>query len=212
MNRALASLMLASAGALIGIGCASGQTSCPTAGTCCGACVVPAGDSTTLSGKSADALRETLQDERRSRAFYTAVLAKHGQIRPFSMIVHAEERHEAVITALMSRHGVAIPGGPPPNLPDVPGTAAECSRMAAQLERENIAMYDRLLPDVDASDIRTVFENLRAASKNNHLPAFERWSVSAGSAATGRAMALGYGGRAGRGGWGGCAGPRTLAP
>ena len=41
-------------------------------------------------------------------------------------------------------------------------------------ERENIAIYDRLLPLDLPVDVRQVFENNRAASLFNHLPAFER--------------------------------------
>ena len=93
----------------------------------------------------------------------------------------------------MTRHGVAIPTDAPQSLPAVPGSLPECNRLAAQLERENIAMYDRLLADVTEPDIRTAFENLRAASKNNHLPAFERWSASTAPTTTGRGMGYGYG-------------------
>ncbi len=188
MTRTIAALMLASASTLIGTGCATNQPACASC-----ACVVPAGAAGAVSARTADALRETLMDERRAQAFYTSVMVTHGQVRPFSNIVHAEERHAAVIESLMTRHGIAIPKETPTSLPAVPSTLTECNRLAAQFERENIAMYDRLLADVTEPDIRTAFENLRGASKNNHLPAFERWSASGGPATTGRGMGYGYG-------------------
>lgn len=192
MTRVISALMLASVTTLAVSGCASNGASC----TDC-ACVAPAGAATSVSGKTADALRETLMDERRAQAFYKDVMTKYGQVRPFANIIHAEERHAAVVETLMTRHGVAIPDGTPTNLPAVPGTLPECNRLAAQLERDNIAMYDRLLADVTEPDIRKAFENLRDASKNNHLPAFERWSASSGPAVSGRSVGYGY--RAGRG-------------
>lgn len=194
MTRTIAALMLASVTTLLGTGCATIQTPC----TSC-ACVAPAGAATAVNYKTADALRETLMDERRAQVFYTSVMAKHGQVRPFSNIVHAEERHAAVVEILMTRHGVAIPSNSPTNLPTVPGTLPECNRLAAQLERDNIAMCDRLLADVTELDIRAAFENLRDASKNNHLPAFERWSANSGPAVTGQSVGYAYGNGRGQG-------------
>lgn len=216
MKRVLVSVMLASTGVLVAAGCASNQTDRVSSADCCKACVVPSGAATAVNAKTADALRETLLDERRAQAFYNSVMAKHGQVRPFSNIVHAEERHEAMVESLMIRHGVAIPSDTPANLPAVPDTLAECSRLSVQLERENIAMYDRLLIDVMEPDIRAAFENLRTASKNNHLPAFERWSANTGAASNGPAMAYGGGRRGGNAGYGrqarngGCGGACAL--
>lgn len=207
MTCTIAALMLASVTTLTGTGCATNQPAC----TSC-ACVAPAGAATSVNATTADALRETLMDERRAQAFYTSVTAKHGQVRPFSNIVRAEERHAAVVELLMTRHGVAIPSNTPTNLPAVPSTLPECNRLAAQLERENIAMYDRLLADVAEPDIRTAFENLRDASKNNHLPAFERWSASAGTSTTGRGMGYGYRRGSGNVSLGVCRGPRAATP
>ena len=165
----------ASVPALVAFGCSGCQPSTtPTASD------VPADTTHSVNTKTADALREALMDERRAYAFYTSVMSKHGQVRPFSNIVNAEVRHAAVIESLMTRHGIDIPNQTPTNLPAVPSTLAECSRLAASLERENIAMYDRLLVEVTQPDIRAAFQNLRDASKNNHLPAFERWAGTGG--------------------------------
>lgn len=172
MPRSIAAFMLASVTSVLCTGCATNRAACPS-----GACVVPAGDATAVTDKTADALRETLMDERRAQAFYTNVMATHGQVRPFSNIVHAEARHAAVVESLMIRHGVPIPAELQTNLPAVPSTLLECNRLAAQFERDNIAMYDRLLIGLSEPDIRTAFGNLRDASQRNHLPAFERWMV-----------------------------------
>lgn len=206
MNRTLASLMLASAVAFVGAGCAGTQTACNSC-----ACVVPAGAATAVNAKTGEALRAALLDERQAQAFYNNVMARHGQVRPFANIVHAEARHAAVVESLMTRHGVAIPNEAPQNVPAVPATLTECNRLAAQLERDNISMYDRLLADVTEPDIRAAFENLRAASKHNHLPAFERWSANAGGAPIGRGMGYGYGRGAGNACASVCRGPCASA-
>jgi hypothetical protein len=42
-------------------------------------------------------------------------------------------------------------------------------------EQATVALYDELLPQVAAyPDVEYVFTNLRSASQDNHLPAFER--------------------------------------
>lgn len=177
-------IIVLSATALFALaGCANQRTTSCTNSTacgeaCCGICTAPAGNATAVNAATADALREVLADEQRAHAFYIAVIAKHGTVRPFSNIVHAEERHASVVTTLMERHGVPVPSAAPTNIPAVPATLTECNRLAAQLERENIAMYDRLLANVSEPDIKAAFENLQRVSKVNHLPAFERWSAT----------------------------------
>ncbi|MFO0829101.1 MAG: hypothetical protein U0572_13260 [Phycisphaerales bacterium] len=149
------------------------------AARCGGACVctLPGPSAATaLSATTADDLRAAMIDERRAQAFYAAVIAKYGDVRPFSNVVHAEERHEALVRTLLERYDLAAPSGPPPNVPAVPSTLTECNRLAAQLERDNVAMYDRMLANTTEPDVRAAFERLRAVSLNNHLPAFERWS------------------------------------
>ncbi len=183
MNATSTILVLSATSLLTLAGCATQRTaSCPSTPpcgeACCGICTAPPGAATAVNPTTADALREVLADERRAEAFYNAVIAKHGTVRPFANIVHAEARHASVVTSLMERHGVPVPTAAPTDIPAVPATLAECNRLAAQLERENIAMYDRLLASVSEPDIKTAFENLQRVSKANHLPAFERWSAT----------------------------------
>ncbi len=160
-----------------GVRCANGDGKA-NCGTCCGGanCTVPAGDATAVSQATGDALRATLEDELTARAFYDAVLKKHGKVVPFSNIIRAEERHASMLRALMERHKVDSSGVVARALPPVPATVAECCRLSAQLERDNVALYDRFMKDASAPDIKAAFERLRSASLNNHLPAFERFA------------------------------------
>jgi hypothetical protein len=146
-------------------------------GPCCGAngaCQIPVGVATPVNDATADALRATLEDELTARAFYAAILAKHGDVRPFANIIRAEERHAQAIRALMQLHQVDGSGVTARALPEIPGTVPECAKLAAQLERDNVALYDRFIQATAEADIKAAFERLRAASLDNHLPAFER--------------------------------------
>lgn len=197
MNRKMFASALATVALVAAAGCAMNRAPCCETGPCgrvCdapqvrgtgpglgsggGACVLnqntPVNPTGTITPVSADALRAAWLDERRAQAFYGAVLEKHGQIRPFTNILNAEKRHEQAVATLMDRYGVSRPSKDSADMPGVPATIAECAKLSAQVERDNVAMYDRLLKDVTEPDVRAVLENLRAASLKNHLPAFER--------------------------------------
>lgn len=132
-----------------------------------------------VDAPTAEALREALADERLAQRFYEAVMQKYGRVVPFANVVRAEQRHEQMVTDLMLPYDVAVPEATaesPTAIPQVPATFAESCATAAELERKNIAMYDRFLAFVTEPDIRAGFESLRSASLNRHLPAFERWA------------------------------------
>lgn len=202
MNAKMFTSALATMSLLAAVGCAMNRGPCCETGPCgrpgaaamapaCGpgpgggVCVLsqsaPASPAGAIAPASAEALREAWLDERRAQAFYGAVMEKHGRVRPFTNILNAEKRHEQALAALMDRYGVSRPSGESVDVPAVPATIAECARLSAQVERDNVAMYDRLLRDVSEPDVRAVLGNLRAASLNNHLPAFERVSERAGA-------------------------------
>ncbi len=119
-------------------------------------------------------LLEALEDERKAEATYAAVLVKFGEVRPFSNIIDAERRHSSAIERQMARLGFPIPPNNWEGRAPVPASLAEACREAVQAEVENIALYDRLLPTIADSTVRQVLENLQAASRDNHLPAFRR--------------------------------------
>lgn len=124
-----------------------------------------------------EAMNEALADERKALATYKAILERFGDVRPFSNIVHAEQRHIDALLPLYARYGVT----PPEDrtvLPDEVYTEDMLGlcRIGVEAEIENVRLYDeRLLPVVaDYPDIAFVMQRLRDASNNNHLPAFQR--------------------------------------
>lgn len=128
----------------------------------------------TLDAQEQQALAAALDDEYKSHETYAQVIRDFGEVRPFINIVEAEARHIEALLALFDRYGAA----PPENL-----WAGKASRFASvhaaclagvQGEIENVELYDRLLQSTQRTDILNVFQALRAASQDRHLPAFQR--------------------------------------
>ena len=153
-----------------------------------------------LSGSVKAAVEEALADELRGEAMYGRVLKDHGNVRPFSNVVHAERRHAAFLEDLLKARGLA---GPAPQAgAEVPGYASvkEACIAAVAFETTNVALYDRLLaagplPD----DVKRAFDHNRMASLDHHKPAFERCAGVATAQGAGRCARQGSGHGAGRG-------------
>ncbi|MHB1209003.1 MAG: ferritin family protein [Acidimicrobiales bacterium] len=122
------------------------------------------------------ALTNALSQERYALATYQNVVSKLGATAPFSNIIPSETQHVAVITALMTNHGIAVP------TPTVPGAVAPATRNAAcqlgvTVETALIAMYQNgITLAKDFPDVVRAFSNLLDASQSSHLPAFVRCS------------------------------------
>lgn len=163
-RRALAALALA---AVVSVACDDGGGS-PTA---------PTGTSTTVTPALTVALEQAINDEYRAETTYQGVVADFGQVLPFVNVLTAEERHSAAIARLYANRGLTAPPNPftVAGVPHFATLTAACAA-AASAERANIALYDGLLAGVLPTDVRQVFTNNRAASVDNHLPAFLRCS------------------------------------
>lgn len=122
-----------------------------------------------------EALVAALDDEHRARATYRAVLRAYGQVHPFVNVVESEERHVAALRRLCDRHGVEVPADPWPERVATPASIEAACQAAVEAERENDRLYERLLQAAAGRpDVERTFRRLRAASQENHLPAFER--------------------------------------
>lgn len=135
----------------------------------------PAGTVTAGTFVLADALTVAIQDEYHAEAIYQRVLLDFGSVNPFSNIVRAEQNHAAALAGLFRVRGLAVPGSAW-NADNVPRFASvrEACAAAYQAEIDNIAVYDRYFGEELPDDVRRVFTNNRAASLNNHMPAFDR--------------------------------------
>ena len=120
------------------------------------------------------ALEEALDDEYKALATYDQVIADFGEVRPFSNIRAAEARHIEALYGLFTRYGLTLPDNPwPGRVERYPNLRAACEAGIAG-EIANAAIYDRLMQATQRPDILAVFHNLRAASQQRHLPAFQR--------------------------------------
>ena len=116
---------------------------------------------------------DAINDEYQARAFYTAVIEKYGNIRPFNNIVQAEERHAQRWYTLFTQYGLPIPEDTFAGNVEAPETLRAACEMAVEAEIANVQMYDRFLEFVKEPDLRATFIQLRNVSQNSHKPAFE---------------------------------------
>ena len=162
------------------IGVDQGQNGQPNRGNCLADdCLLvedleyPAGE---LSAEVQKALGEAINDEYKALATYEVVVVKFGTVRPFSMIIGAEEQHIASLKAIYDKYGLEIPSDTWPSKVSAPATLQEACQIGVGAEVANAALYkEELIPVVtEHEDITAVFENLMNASEQKHLPAFEK--------------------------------------
>jgi hypothetical protein len=123
------------------------------------------------------AMVEAIQDEYRAELIYERVMGDFGPVRPFSNIINAEVRHSESLAGLFATRGLPVPESQW-EASQIPGfsTLTEACRAGVTAEIENAEIYDKYM-DLDLpTDVRTVFENNRRASIENHLRAFQRCS------------------------------------
>ncbi len=122
------------------------------------------------------ALDEAINDEYKALSTYQAVIAAFGSARPFAMIKGAEEQHISALKAIYDKYGLETPTNTWVGTMSAPATLKEACQTGVDAEIANAALYrNTLLPAVSGyEDITAVFTNLMNASKDKHLPAFER--------------------------------------
>jgi hypothetical protein len=109
---------------------------------------------------------------------------------------------------LYEKYDVPQPPIPDPDQIDIPDSLLKACQMGVDAEIENITLYDRLIEATGLPDVVEVLKRLQTASRDNHLPAFQRCVERGGAAShvrgsgrrNGRSfgMGRGTGGRSGR--------------
>lgn len=130
--------------------------------------------STPVDDATRAAMAEALADEYKARATYRKIIERFGPVRPFVNIVESEDRHVRALLALYDRFGVEPPADDWADRVAAPASLREACADGVAAEIENQAMYDRLMAAVSDEAVLRVFERLRDASLNRHLPAFRR--------------------------------------
>lgn len=129
----------------------------------------------TLDADEQAILDAFLLDEHKALATYKSVMTDFGEMAPFTAIARAEEQHITALERIYARYDAPLPEVTELEIPsfESPEAAAAAS---VQAEIDNAALYDRLLSGIDNPDIVRVASNLRDASLNNHLPAFQAFA------------------------------------
>ncbi len=140
-----------------------------------------------VSLEDAKALSMALEDEYRAEATYDAVLGNFPGARPFINIIEAERRHADRVKAEMDRVGITYAKtNPYLGTFKAPASVLEACQQGIVAEEENIALYDRVLPSVTDNQIRETLTALQLASRERHLPAFQRCVARGGAMGEGR--------------------------
>ncbi len=123
-------------------------------------------------------LDRALQDEYRALATYGAANLAYGDLRPFSRIVEAEDRHVTAVSHLLEKRGVDAPEWDSATYP-VPEDFtllefADACQVGLEAEQNNVAMYEGFLALTLPADVASVFSTLKSVSEINHSGAFDR--------------------------------------
>jgi hypothetical protein len=103
------------------------------------------------------ALQEALDDEYRAWAIYNQVIHDFGEVRPFTNILGAEERHIDALHSLFVRYGLAVPNNSWPEKVPHYASIKEACEAGVAAEIANGALYERLLGATRREDILRVF-------------------------------------------------------
>ncbi|MEV8267695.1 hypothetical protein [Microbacterium sp. NPDC076911] len=114
-------------------------------------------------------------------ASYLDVIEEFGNVEPYVSIQAAEDRHSEALIKQLNRLGVAVPDNPYLGNIPAPDDLESAAMAWAEGEVANVAMYDDLLAQTDDTAIVRVLTNLRDASADSHLPAFEAAAANGGT-------------------------------
>lgn len=104
---------------------------------------------------------------------YSSVLTQFGEVRPFSNLSQAEDRHMAILAQQYQRLGFDLPSVPRVALRGFSSVLEACM-VSLDNEYESVALYDRLLADTTDPLLIDTFKYLRSASADRHIPALRR--------------------------------------
>ncbi len=129
-----------------------------------------------LSVEEINALNATLNDEYKAEAIYQKVINKFGNVPPFVNIMSAEQKHSSSLIMLYNKYNLTIPENDWYNEVPEYESVQEACKAGVNAEIENAALYDEMMKNITHEDIIQVFNSLKNASLEKHLPAFERCS------------------------------------
>ncbi len=113
-----------------------------------------------------------LWDEYMAQAEYNVIIDTFGEIRPFTMIVKAEQTHINLLLPLFEEYEIEIPENTAADYVVIPESITSAINTGVESETANIKMYQTFLAqDNLPDDVRAAFESLVSTSQH-HLDAF----------------------------------------
>jgi hypothetical protein len=106
-------------------------------------------------------------------ASYLAVLDKYGSVEPYQTFYQAELRHIDALIRQLERLGTDVPENPYLGKINAPEDLVSAAEAWAIGEILNVELYDQLISKTENASLLNVLGNLRIASLESHLPAFE---------------------------------------
>jgi hypothetical protein len=113
------------------------------------------------------------EGEYSAAASYLAVLDKYGSVEPYQTIYQAELRHIDALIRQLERLGEDVPENPYLGQITAPDDLVAAAEAWAIGEVLNVELYDLLISKTENESLLKVLGNLRSASLESHLPAFE---------------------------------------
>jgi hypothetical protein len=113
------------------------------------------------------------EGEYAAAASYLAVLDKYGSVEPYQTIYQAELRHIDALIRQLERLGADVPENPYLGKITAPDDLVSAAEAWAIGEILNVELYDQLISKTQNANLLNVLGNLRIASLESHLPAFE---------------------------------------
>ena len=121
------------------------------------------------------------EGEYAAAASYQAVLDEYGSVEPYATIYQAELRHINALVRQLERLGEPVPANPYLGKISIEKNLTAIAKAEAEIEILNVELYDDLIPKTDNANLLRVLGNLRSASLNMHLPAFELAAENGGT-------------------------------
>jgi hypothetical protein len=113
------------------------------------------------------------EGEYAAAASYLAVLDKYGSVEPYQTIYQAELRHIDALIRQLERLGEEVPENPYLGKITTPEDLVSAAEAWVKGEVLNVELYDQLISKTQNANLLNVLGNLRIASLESHLPAFE---------------------------------------
>ncbi len=132
----------------------------------------PAAAGTTRTLESV--LTEAINEEYKARATYQAVIDKLGDVGPFKNILASENQHVDAWKAQFEANKLTVPSDGFAGKVSAPADLKAACAIGVAAEKEDVALYDRLMKETTDDAVLKVMTAQRKVSQENHLPAFER--------------------------------------